>query len=209
MAHIMEQEKEYPFQFPVRGKPTLNATDAGLSADDVQAKKDIIKAINKEEIKMHTNSKDTHKNNKELLCNIIDEKISAGLQEKLERKSDCAIKKCVDPVWLSQWIHHHCMSHKGNQCLPAIYLNALIGIATIKQGEHKSVTNFTERVKTRVTAHWNTISKDGELLCHALVAKYAKQQDDVQAPNNDAEKLVKHHCHTLQLRNPMTNNLEN
>ena len=99
-----------------------------------------------------------------------------GVQEQLKRESDYAIKKRTDPVWLLQRLRHYCTSYKGNRCLPAVYLNALSGVATIKQGEHESVTNFTKRVKTRVTTHWNTISPTEEPIYHALAAKYAKER---------------------------------
>ena len=148
----------------------------------------MLEAVHKTEVKRHTDTLDTYRTNKELLCGVITEKITKGVQEQLERESDYAIKKRTDPVWLLQRLRHYCTSYKGNQYLPAVYLNALNGVATIKQGEHESVTDFTERVKTQVTTYWNTISPTGEPIYHALAAEYAKERTGMQAPEDDEEK---------------------
>ena len=110
----------------------------------------MIKVVHKTKVKCHTNTLDTHRTK---LCGVIFDKITKGAQEKLKRESVYAVKKQTDPAWLLQRLQHYCTSYKGNRHLPAVHLNALNGIATIKQGEHKSVTNFTERVKTRVTTY--------------------------------------------------------
>ena len=188
ISYIIEQEQEFPFSFPVKGKPTLKVGNNNATREDVDVEVAMLEVVHKTKVKCHTDPLDTYRTNKELLCGVITEKITKGVQEQLKLESDCAIKKQTDPVWLLQRLRHYCTSYKGNQYLPAIYLNALNGVATIKQGEHESVTNFTERVKTRVTTYWNTISPTGEPIYHALAAKYAKACTGMQAPEDDEEK---------------------
>ena len=82
-----------------------------MSIKDVHTEKDMIEALNKEEIKRHTDLKDASKQNEDLPCGAIHEKTSTILQEKLEHKSDDAINKWMDPVWLLQCIcQRHLMS---------------------------------------------------------------------------------------------------
>ena len=118
----------------MRTKPTLKITEANVSQADVDAEEAMIEAVYKTEVKRHTDTLDTYRTNKKLLCGVISNKIMKGVQENLERESDYAIKKWTDPVWLLQRLQHYCTSYKGNWYLPAVYPNALISVATIKQG---------------------------------------------------------------------------
>ena len=116
----------------MKGKPTLKVGTNNATQEDVDAEVAMLEAVHKTEVKRHTDTLDTYRTNKELLCGVITEKIMKGVQEQLKRESDYAIKKQTDPVWLLQRLRHYCTSYKGNRYLPAIYLNALNSIATIK-----------------------------------------------------------------------------
>ena len=127
ISYIIEQEQEFPFSFPMKGKPTLKVGTNNATQEDVDAEEAMLEAVHKTKVKCHTDTLDTYRTNKELLCGVITEKITKGVQEQLERESDYAIKKRTDPVWLLQRLRHYCTSYKGNRYLPAVYLNALNG----------------------------------------------------------------------------------
>ena len=126
ISYIIEQEQEFPFSFPVRTKPTLKVGDGNVTQAYVDAEEAMIEAVHKTEVKRHSNTSDTYKTNKELLCGIISNKIMKGVQEKLERESDYAVGKRTDPVWSLQRLQHYCTSYKGNRYLPVIYLMPLL-----------------------------------------------------------------------------------
>ena len=168
---------------PVKATNSKNAT---TEADAHAAEQETIDASYDAELKNLSDSKKEYQTNKETSCGKLVDKLSPGLKEQLEREPDYAIKKFTDPVWLLTRIKHHCTTYKGNTYLPATHLHALKGIANVKQGEHESVTDFTERVKSRVFTLWNTIDPNSKPTYHAL----AKECADNRSATNIEDHFI-------------------
>ena len=59
MSYIIEQEQEFPFSFPVKGKPTLKVGTNNATQADADAEEAMLEAVHKTEVKRHTDTLDT------------------------------------------------------------------------------------------------------------------------------------------------------
>ena len=165
MPYIIEEEKEFPFDTPIKAKSKLG-TDA--TAEEKASEKESIEALHTKELEALVETKQTHVLHKQQLCGYLTSKISDGLYNELSREEDFHQKKRVDPVWLLKRIKHYCTTYKGTTYLPATHINAMHGVTSLRQYESETVLAHAERLKSRFATFWNGIDLTGEPTYHDL-----------------------------------------
>ena len=79
------------------------------------------------------------------------------MRTKLKEDTEFKEYKLYDPVKLLLKIKETCLTYRGNKNQYAVTLNAILGVASLKQQDGEHIKTDAERVKSRVESLFRKI----------------------------------------------------